>query len=92
MSTQQKASEPLDEQAIGNALYGLQGMNSDSADVKLLLRAFSAQVERCTEPLIAEEVANALYRLHWMNIDDEDVKSLHNALSAQVERQPTVTR
>ena len=33
--------EPLSAQAVGNALYGLQGMSSDDADVRLLVRALS---------------------------------------------------
>ena len=59
----QRCSEPLDAQAVGNALYGLQGMSSDNEDVRLLVRALSGQVQRCSEPLNAQAVSNALYGL-----------------------------
>ena len=46
-------------QAVGNALYGLQGMSRDNEDVRSLVRALSGQVQRCNEPLDAQEVGNA---------------------------------
>jgi hypothetical protein len=59
----ERCRESLDAQAVGNALYGLQGMSSDAAEVRSLVRALSGQVERCREPLSAQEVGNALYGL-----------------------------
>jgi hypothetical protein len=44
-------------------LHGLQGMSSDNAEVRSLLRALSGQVERCREPLNAQAVGNTLYGL-----------------------------
>ena len=50
-------------QEVGNALYGLQGMSSDNAEVRSLVRALSGQVERCREPLDPQSAGNALYGL-----------------------------
>jgi hypothetical protein len=43
--------EPLSAQAVGNALYGLQGMSSDCKEVRELLHVLAGQVSGCTEPL-----------------------------------------
>ena len=43
----EKCWELLDRQAVGTALYGLQGMSRDNAEVRSLLRAVSGQVEKC---------------------------------------------
>ena len=59
----ERCRETLDAQAVGNALYGLQGMSSDNAEVRSLVRALSGHVERCREPLSAQHVGNALYGL-----------------------------
>ncbi|KAJ1421293.1 hypothetical protein B484DRAFT_399523 [Ochromonadaceae sp. CCMP2298] len=45
--------EPLDAQAVGNALYGLQGMSSSDSEVRDLLRVLTAKIEMSTEPLDA---------------------------------------
>ena len=39
--------EPLNDQAVGNALYGLQGMSSDHKEVLNLLEVLTDQVDRC---------------------------------------------
>ena len=82
----EKCREPLDAQAVGNALYGLQGMSSDDADVRSLVRVFAGHVERCREPLDVQAVGNALYGLQGMSSDDADVRSLVRVLVGQVER------
>jgi hypothetical protein len=82
----ERCREPLDAQAVGNALYGMQGMSSDNAEVRSLVRALSGQVERCKEPLDAREVGNALYGMQGMSSEDAEVRSLLRALSGQVER------
>ena len=46
-------TEPLKAQAVGNMLNGLQGMKSDSPEVKALLRELPRLVKTCTEPLTA---------------------------------------
>ena len=82
----QRCNELLNGQEVGNALYGLQGMSSDSADVRSLVRALSGQVQRCNEPLNGQEVGNALYGLQGMSSDNADVRSLVRALSGQMQR------
>ena len=66
---------------MGNALYGLQGMSSDDADVLSLVRAISGQVARCTMTLDAQAVGNAWYGLQGMRSDNADVLSLVRAIS-----------
>ena len=45
----EKCMEPLSAQEVGNALYGIQGMSSDDADVRSLVRVLAGQVERRSE-------------------------------------------
>jgi hypothetical protein len=59
----QSCRESLDSQAVGNALYGLQGMSSDSGEVRALLSALLPKVQSCKESLNAQAVGNALYGL-----------------------------
>jgi len=58
-----KCSEPLNAQAVGNALYGLQGCSSEHAEVRSVLDALTPQIAKCSEPLSAQAVGNALYGL-----------------------------
>jgi hypothetical protein len=54
-------------------LYGLQGMKSDSPEVKALL---SRLVKTCTDPLTAQAVGNMLYDLQDMKSDSLKVRAL----------------
>ena len=81
----QNCGEPLSAQAVGNALYGMQGMSSDDADVRSLVRAMTAQVQRCREPLSSQAVGNALCGMQGMSSDNADVRSLVRALAGSVE-------
>ena len=51
----------MDAQAVGNALYGLQGMSSDSAEVRGLISVLGAKVKGYRDDLNAQAVGNALY-------------------------------
>ena len=62
----ERCTESLTEQAVGNALYGLQGMSGDHAEVRSMLRALSPHIERYKDPLNAQTVGNALYGLQGM--------------------------
>ena len=57
----ESCSDALKAQSVGNALYGLQKMSSDSAEVRSLLLALVPKVESCSEALKAQNVGNALY-------------------------------
>ena len=51
----------MSAQAVGNALYGLKGMSSDSAEVRGLISVLVAKVKGCKDDLSAQAVGNALY-------------------------------
>jgi hypothetical protein len=73
-------SESLDGQEVGNALYGLQCMRSDSAEVRSLVSALAPKVASCSESLDGQAVGNALYGLQGMRSDSAEVRSLMIAL------------
>jgi hypothetical protein len=62
--------EALSAQAVGNVLYGLQGMSSDSAEVRAMLSALAPKVVSCREALDVQAVGNALYGLQGMGEED----------------------
>jgi len=62
--------------AVGNMLYGLKGMKSDSLEVLYLLTELTKLVKTCTEPLNAQDVSMMLYGLQGMSIDCPDVIGL----------------
>jgi len=70
----------LNAQAVANALYGLQGMSSDHAQVLNLVEALADKVRKCDERLSAQEVGNALYGLQGMNSSSNIVKELLEAI------------
>ena len=47
----------LTPQAVGNALFGLQNMNSDSVEVRNLLVVLTLKVLECTDVLDARAVS-----------------------------------
>ena len=53
--------ESLSAQAVGNALYGMQGLSSDSVEVRALISALTPKVASCRESLDAQAVA-----MHYM--------------------------
>jgi hypothetical protein len=77
--------EALDAQAVGNALYGLQGMTSDKAAVQAILLALVPKVECCREALDAQAIGNALYGMQGMSSDCQEVRAMLSALRPKVE-------
>jgi hypothetical protein len=77
-------SEALSAQAVGNALYGLQGMNSEYSEVLDILSALIPKVKSCSEALTAQAVGNALYGLQGMNSEHSEVRELLSALVPKV--------
>ena len=59
-------TESLDAQAVGNALYGMQGLSSDSVEVRALISALVPKVQSCAVSLDAQAVGNALYGLRFL--------------------------
>jgi hypothetical protein len=52
--------EGLNAQAVGNALYGLQKLSSDHAEVRDVFSALAMKMRSYKEDLTAQEVGNAL--------------------------------
>ena len=61
----------LDAQAIGNALYGLQGMSSEAKEVRDMLVVLTEKVKLSKELLDAQQIGNAILglRLHTLGVD-----------------------
>ena len=76
--------ESLGAQAVGNALYGLQGMSSDRPEVLELLSALPGNLVGSNESLAAHAVGNALYGLQGMSSDRPEVLRLLSALADKV--------
>ena len=68
-------TEPLTAQAVGNMLYGLQDMKSDSLKERALLRELLRLVKTCTK-LDAQNLGNMLYGLQDMKSDCPEVRAL----------------
>jgi hypothetical protein len=77
--------EELDAQAVGNALYGLQGMSSDVREVKDVLAALAPKIEGCREELSSQAVSNALRGLRSMSSDVPEVQHVLAALAPKIE-------
>jgi hypothetical protein len=75
----------LSAQNIGIALYGLQGMSSEVAEVRAMLQALTAKVQGSTEMLSAQNIGIALYGLQGMSSDAAEVRAMLQALTAKVQ-------
>ena len=64
------SQDRFNAQAVGNALYGLQGMSSECVEVRALLSVLRCKVAECSQPLNAQEVGNALYGLSKCSLDE----------------------
>ena len=49
----ESCKEPLNAQAVGNALYGLQSMSSEYPEVRQIVEVLADKVKSCEEPLNA---------------------------------------
>ena len=76
-----KSKVILGAQAVGNMLYGLKGMKSDSLEVRALLTELTQLVQTCIEPLEAKNVGIILYGLKGMKSNCPEVIALLRELS-----------
>jgi|Transcript_120279 hypothetical protein len=60
----------VDARAIGNALYGLQGLKISTA-VKRVLRVMAEKVQQCREDFTPQQLGNALYGLQNLKASPE---------------------
>ena len=63
----------FDTQAVGNSLYGLQGMDSEHVEVRKLLTVLTPKVAGCLNPLNSQAVGNAMYGLQSMRSEHAEV-------------------
>jgi hypothetical protein len=70
---------------VGNALYGLQGMSSDSSEVRAIVSALALKVQGCRGELNGQNVGNALYGLQGMSSDSSEVLAIVSALASKVQ-------
>jgi hypothetical protein len=75
--------EPLDAQGVGNALYGLQGMNPEHSEVATLLNNLAGLVLD-SDPLGAQAITMSLLGLLDMNIEHAAVQGVVTALDAKI--------
>ena len=75
----------LDAQGIGNMLYGLQNLRSETREVLLLVSALVGGIQLCQELLSAQEVGNALYGLQNMSSNEKEVLQLLSVLASKVQ-------
>jgi hypothetical protein len=70
---------------LGNALYGMQGMCSDSAEVRTMLLVLIPKVEDCKNRFHSQDVGNSLYGMQAMSSDCAEVRAMLLALVPKVE-------
>jgi hypothetical protein len=80
----QGSTAELNGQYVGNALYGLQRMFSDSPELQALLSALTAKIQGSTAVLDRQTICNALYGLQRMSSDSPEVRALLSALTAKI--------
>jgi hypothetical protein len=82
------SKDMLDDQAIGNALYGLQQMNSGHDTVRKILAQLCRKLEESTIPFSAQAIGNSLYGLQAMTSNHYVVRRLLVALSRKIAKCP----
>ena len=75
----------MDSQALGNALYGLQSMNSIHSEVRSLVAALAKEIGESSPTLSIQSIGAALYGLQKMSSDSLEVRALLAALSEKIE-------
>ncbi len=74
----------LSGQNIGNALWGLKNMNSDTPQVRRILGLLAKEIQKSKQQLNGQNIGNALYGLHGMNSDQPEVREMLQALAYKV--------
>ena len=71
----------LDGQAVGNVLYSLQKMNSESPVIRNFLLVLANRIEKSSFIMSTQELSNAFWGLQGMNSDFEEVRAIVSALT-----------
>jgi len=76
--------ELLEAQNVGNALYGLRGMNSDYKEVRSIIIALTPKIATAREDLNGQALGNSLYGLQSMSSKESEVRLLLAVLATKV--------
>lgn len=74
----------LTAQGVGNALYGMQGMDSCFPEVKELLCHVCVLLGKGRESLTSQEISTACYGLQKMDSDSPEVLALLKSLATRI--------
>mmetsp|Transcript_9646 Transcript_9646/g.9440 ORF Transcript_9646/g.9440 Transcript_9646/m.9440 type:complete len:893 (-) Transcript_9646:375-3053(-) len=74
----------LTSRAIGNALYGLQEITSDTDGAAELLSALADKIEAFTGDLNGQDIGIGMYGLQGMNADCPEVKKMITVMSKKI--------
>jgi hypothetical protein len=78
----------LDAQAVGNVLYSLQRMTSDTHEVRMLLAALAPRIEKVKQDMSPQELANAFYGMQGLDNIHQEVIQVLAALNRKLEALP----
>lgn len=84
------STEALDAQAIGNALFGLQNMESKYPEVRSLVFAIAKKLVSLDVPMDSKGIGSALYGLNKMTSEEPQVRSLLAALATSIDQSKCV--
>lgn len=74
----------MNDQEIGNALYGLKRMKSTDPGVPQILHVLAVLVAQSSSELSGQAIGNSLYGLQHMDTDDDGVNALVRALTSKI--------
>jgi hypothetical protein len=78
----------LDAQGVGNILYSLRYMTSESKEIRSLLARLAPLINTVSETFRPQELANALWGLQGMDSNVIEVQQIVISLAKQLERIP----
>ena len=76
---------PLRPKHIGNALYGMQSMRSDSEEACAMLSSLLPKIKCCQDNWISQEIGMALYDVQGMSSNKYAVCAVLVALASKIE-------
>lgn len=83
------SASPITSRAIGNALYGLQGITSDTTGAPEVCAALAFKINSFEGDLSGQDIGIGLYGLQGMSSDVNEVRLLVDALALKVRNSET---
>ena len=81
----ESCEQGLDAKAVSTALFGLQRMKSNSAEVRALVQAISTKIVDMDAKMDSVGIGTSVYGLHSMSSDQPQVRQLLDVLAARIE-------